>query len=133
MGNSERVFPCTGICIKNKIKKKADLHFDFVVEKNATPADSKYFYAIDMDKLKSWISVSTLNWTAPINSRVIVEEAIYSSSIRGRAGLRMRPDGQIARSYTSDLNTMGSWQLDKDTLFTLGSCFHIDIWGADYT
>ena len=86
-----------------------------------------------MDRLKSWISVTTLDWDPVCNSRVIVEEITYTSSIRGRAGLRMQPNGRISRSYTSDLSTLGPWQLSKTTLFTVGSCFHIDIWGADYT
>lgn len=127
-----KVFPCTGIAIKDKNKKKVDLHFDFIIEVNNC-TDEKDFTAIHMERLRSSISVNTLTWTAIYNSRVTVEEATYTSSIRGRAGLRLRPDGQIARSYTSDLNTIGSWQLTKKELFAVGSCFHVDIWGADYT
>ena len=35
-----------------------------------------------MERLRSSISVNTLTWTAIYNSRVTVEEATYTSSIR---------------------------------------------------
>ena len=40
-----KVFPCTGIAIKDKNKKKVDLHFDFIIEVNNC-TDEKDFTAI---------------------------------------------------------------------------------------
>lgn len=128
------VIPISGIAIFNQNISKVDIHMSCSIENSLDIVTDNDFTFISMKKLKQWIGVNSISFSAYTDTRVTVTGDLqYDNYTYGRSGLRFSVDGGICRSYTDDLSCIGSWSLTKNNLYKTGNTYTIDIFGADYT
>lgn len=97
-----------------------------------TNTSSDIFKIFDMDKIKSLLGISSLNFSAA-STRAVIQTVTGDSISPSSIGYGLYFSGNaIGRFYTAEGN-YGVWPSNMSTVYHSGNFYYIDIFGASIT